>query len=203
MHAGSDSQQDTERAGRISRASQGRQSYVKPFRTVVDAVRHSQEKNRRPAGQASVKGLKRLEVTSHHCACSSEDDYAHSSWREYRSNGFDAWPSWCRLHDRQGSLRLTRGQNRVSCDTQAQAYEYMSQHPDSQKQVGRVKDVPGWYHSHPGYSCWPSDIGVQLSTWINRITVSTFSLIFNHSEMRNLTSTRVQRSKYSCSQQKT
>ena len=29
-------------------------------------------------------------------------------------------------------------------------------------QVGRVENVVGWYHSHPGYGCWMS--GIDCST---------------------------------------
>ncbi|GAV05044.1 hypothetical protein RvY_15232 [Ramazzottius varieornatus] len=43
----------------------------------------------------------------------------------------------------------------------AQAYEYMTQYLESQKQVGRVENVLGWYHSHPGYGCWLSGIDVE------------------------------------------
>lgn len=30
------------------------------------------------------------------------------------------------------------------------------------KQVGRLENVLGWYHSHPGYGCWLS--GIDVST---------------------------------------
>jgi COP9 signalosome complex subunit 5 len=29
-------------------------------------------------------------------------------------------------------------------------------------QVGRLENVVGWYHSHPGYGCWLS--GIDVST---------------------------------------
>lgn len=29
-------------------------------------------------------------------------------------------------------------------------------------QVGRLENVIGWYHSHPGYGCWLS--GIDVST---------------------------------------
>lgn len=34
----------------------------------------------------------------------------------------------------------------------------------SSSQVGRLENVVGWYHSHPGYGCWLSgiDVGTQL-----------------------------------------
>ena len=30
------------------------------------------------------------------------------------------------------------------------------------KQVNRLENVIGWYHSHPGYGCWLS--GIDVST---------------------------------------
>ena len=45
----------------------------------------------------------------------------------------------------------------------AEAYEYMIQYGESSKQVKRLENVVGWYHSHPGYGCWLSgiDVGTQ------------------------------------------
>ncbi|KAH9426392.1 LOW QUALITY PROTEIN: COP9 signalosome subunit 5 [Dermatophagoides pteronyssinus] len=47
-------------------------------------------------------------------------------------------------------------------NAQAQAYEYMAEYTESAKQVGRLENVIGWYHSHPGYGCWLS--GIDVST---------------------------------------
>lgn len=47
-------------------------------------------------------------------------------------------------------------------NAQAQAYEYMAEYTESCKQVGRLENVIGWYHSHPGYGCWLS--GIDVST---------------------------------------
>lgn len=47
-------------------------------------------------------------------------------------------------------------------NAQAQAYEYMAQYTEAAKQVGRLENVIGWYHSHPGYGCWLS--GIDVST---------------------------------------
>jgi COP9 signalosome complex subunit 5 len=44
----------------------------------------------------------------------------------------------------------------------AQAYEYMVTYTANAKQVGRLENVIGWYHSHPGYGCWLS--GIDVST---------------------------------------
>lgn len=37
------------------------------------------------------------------------------------------------------------------------AYDAVS----SRWQVGRLENIVGWYHSHPGYGCWLSGIDVQ------------------------------------------
>lgn len=46
-------------------------------------------------------------------------------------------------------------------NAQNEAYEYMVQYLDSSKEVGRLENVVGWYHSHPGYGCWLSGIDVN------------------------------------------
>lgn len=43
-----------------------------------------------------------------------------------------------------------------------EALEYMVQWQESSKQVGRLENAIGWYHSHPGYGCWLS--GIDVST---------------------------------------
>ncbi|XP_076440440.1 COP9 signalosome complex subunit 5-like [Babylonia areolata] len=47
-------------------------------------------------------------------------------------------------------------------NAQAQAYEYMASYTEAAKQVGRLENAIGWYHSHPGYGCWLS--GIDVST---------------------------------------
>ncbi|KAF0293862.1 COP9 signalosome complex subunit 5 [Amphibalanus amphitrite] len=47
-------------------------------------------------------------------------------------------------------------------NAQAQAYEYMATYMERAKQVGRLENAIGWYHSHPGYGCWLS--GIDVST---------------------------------------
>lgn len=47
-------------------------------------------------------------------------------------------------------------------NAQAQAYEYMAAYTEAAKQVMRLENVIGWYHSHPGYGCWLS--GIDVST---------------------------------------
>ncbi|CAG8443018.1 6103_t:CDS:2 [Diversispora eburnea] len=46
-------------------------------------------------------------------------------------------------------------------NAQAEAYEYMVQYLTTIRQVGRLENVVGWYHSHPGYGCWLSGIDVN------------------------------------------
>ncbi|RUP25753.1 COP9 signalosome complex subunit 5-like protein [Jimgerdemannia flammicorona] len=43
-----------------------------------------------------------------------------------------------------------------------EANEYSVNHTETCKQVGRLENVLGWYHSHPGYGCWLS--GIDCST---------------------------------------
>jgi len=43
-------------------------------------------------------------------------------------------------------------------NAQAEGYEYMVEFAQTSKQVGRLENVVGWYHSHPGYGCWMSGI---------------------------------------------
>ncbi|KAG8636464.1 COP9 signalosome complex subunit 5a isoform X2 [Manihot esculenta] len=47
-------------------------------------------------------------------------------------------------------------------NAQADAYEYMVDYSQTNKQSGRLENVVGWYHSHPGYGCWLS--GIDVST---------------------------------------
>ncbi|KAJ8477951.1 hypothetical protein OPV22_021678 [Ensete ventricosum] len=47
-------------------------------------------------------------------------------------------------------------------NAQADAYEYMVEYAQTNKQAGRLENVVGWYHSHPGYGCWLS--GIDVST---------------------------------------
>eukprot|EP00245_Coleochaete_scutata_P007791 TRINITY_DN23561_c0_g1_i1.p1 TRINITY_DN23561_c0_g1~~TRINITY_DN23561_c0_g1_i1.p1 ORF type:complete len:389 (+),score=83.32 TRINITY_DN23561_c0_g1_i1:61-1167(+) len=45
-------------------------------------------------------------------------------------------------------------------NAQAEGYEYMVAYTQANKMVGRLENVVGWYHSHPGYGCWLSGIDV-------------------------------------------
>ncbi|KAL0571024.1 COP9 signalosome catalytic subunit rri1 [Marasmius crinis-equi] len=46
-----------------------------------------------------------------------------------------------------------------------EAAEYMVQYNEGSKQVGRLENAIGWYHSHPGYGCWLS--GIDVTTEMN------------------------------------
>jgi COP9 signalosome complex subunit 5 len=45
-------------------------------------------------------------------------------------------------------------------NAQTEGYEYMVQYLSLIRQVGRLENALGWYHSHPGYGCWLSGIDV-------------------------------------------
>eukprot|EP00252_Welwitschia_mirabilis_P018205 TRINITY_DN40478_c0_g1_i1.p1 TRINITY_DN40478_c0_g1~~TRINITY_DN40478_c0_g1_i1.p1 ORF type:complete len:358 (+),score=54.14 TRINITY_DN40478_c0_g1_i1:343-1416(+) len=47
-------------------------------------------------------------------------------------------------------------------NAQADAYEYMVEYSQINRDVMRLENVVGWYHSHPGYGCWLS--GIDVST---------------------------------------
>ncbi|KAL1346759.1 COP9 signalosome complex subunit 5a isoform X1 [Arachis duranensis] len=47
-------------------------------------------------------------------------------------------------------------------NAQADAYEYSVEYDQTNKRAGRLENVVGWYHSHPGYGCWLS--GIDVST---------------------------------------
>lgn len=46
-------------------------------------------------------------------------------------------------------------------NAQNDANEFMIQYIESSPAVGRLENIVGWYHSHPGYGCWLSGIDVQ------------------------------------------
>ncbi|KAM0786907.1 hypothetical protein ACM66B_002331 [Microbotryomycetes sp. NB124-2] len=46
-------------------------------------------------------------------------------------------------------------------NAQNEANEYMIQYIESSPAVGRLENIVGWYHSHPGYGCWLSGIDVM------------------------------------------
>ena len=49
-------------------------------------------------------------------------------------------------------------------NAQADAYEYMVEYQSMARDAGRLENVVGWYHSHPGYGCWLSGIDVATQS---------------------------------------
>ncbi|CDK28825.1 unnamed protein product [Kuraishia capsulata CBS 1993] len=45
-------------------------------------------------------------------------------------------------------------------NAQNEGYEFMVQHLERLKAMGKEENLIGWYHSHPGYGCWLSGIDV-------------------------------------------
>jgi len=58
------------------------------------------------------------------------------------------------------ALPVEGSETRVNA--QAEGYEYMVEYLNIIRQVGRLENALGWYHSHPGYGCWLS--GIDVST---------------------------------------
>ncbi|TPX37451.1 hypothetical protein SmJEL517_g00582 [Synchytrium microbalum] len=58
------------------------------------------------------------------------------------------------------ALPVEGTETRVSAADQAN--EYIIQYKELIKEVGRIENPIGWYHSHPGYGCWLS--GIDVST---------------------------------------
>jgi COP9 signalosome complex subunit 5 len=42
-----------------------------------------------------------------------------------------------------------------------EGYEYMVEYQTKSRDTGRLENIIGWYHSHPGYGCWLSGIDVN------------------------------------------
>lgn len=57
------------------------------------------------------------------------------------------------------ALPVEGTETRVNADDSAHAFHF--QYADVGEQLGRKMPDVGWYHSHPGYTCWMSGIDVQ------------------------------------------
>ena len=55
-------------------------------------------------------------------------------------------------------LPVTGTETRVNPGAEANAF--MVNHLELSQKVGRLENICGWYHSHPGYGCWLSGIDV-------------------------------------------
>uniref|UniRef100_A0A1D1ZC73 COP9 signalosome complex subunit 5a n=1 Tax=Anthurium amnicola TaxID=1678845 RepID=A0A1D1ZC73_9ARAE len=64
-------------------------------------------------------------------------------------------------------------------NAQADAYEYMVDYSQANKQAGRLENVVGWYHSHPGYGCWLSGIDVSTQMLNQQFQDPFFALVID------------------------
>lgn len=62
------------------------------------------------------------------------------------------------------AFRLPVEGTETRVNAHADADEYMVQYLHSCREQGRMENVVGWYHSHPGYGCWLSGIDVATQT---------------------------------------
>ncbi|KAK4988861.1 COP9 signalosome catalytic subunit rri1 [Elasticomyces elasticus] len=58
------------------------------------------------------------------------------------------------------AVRLPVEGTETRVNAQDEANEYIVQYLQRNRDAGRVENVVGWYHSHPGYGCWLSGIDV-------------------------------------------
>jgi len=45
------------------------------------------------------------------------------------------------------------------------------------KQVGRPENMVGWYHSHPGFGCWLSDVDVNTAKTIEKLNARSVAVV--------------------------
>jgi len=45
------------------------------------------------------------------------------------------------------------------------------------KQVGRPENMVGWYHSHPGFGCWLSDVDVNTAKTIEKLNARSIAVV--------------------------
>lgn len=64
-------------------------------------------------------------------------------------------------------------------NAQADAYEYMVDYSQTNKQTGRLENLVGWYHSHPGYGCWLSGIDVSTQMLNQQFQDPFFALVID------------------------
>ncbi|CBK24468.2 uncharacterized protein [Blastocystis hominis] len=46
--------------------------------------------------------------------------------------------------------------------------QYQSDYIELMRQTGRMENVVGWYHSHPGFGCWLSSVDVNTQTMFEK-----------------------------------
>ncbi|CAA7408199.1 unnamed protein product [Spirodela intermedia] len=64
-------------------------------------------------------------------------------------------------------------------NAQADAYEYMVEYSQANKLAGRLENLVGWYHSHPGYGCWLSGIDVSTQMLNQQYQDPFFALVID------------------------
>lgn len=47
------------------------------------------------------------------------------------------------------------------------------------KQVGRMENLVGWYHSHPGFGCWLSMVDIQTQKSFERLHPRSVALVID------------------------
>ncbi|KAL2753287.1 hypothetical protein ACRALDRAFT_1077586 [Sodiomyces alcalophilus JCM 7366] len=62
------------------------------------------------------------------------------------------------------AFRLPVEGTETRVNAHSDAEEYMVDYLNASRQQGRMENVVGWYHSHPGYGCWLSGIDVATQT---------------------------------------
>lgn len=62
------------------------------------------------------------------------------------------------------AFRLPVEGTETRVNAHADADEYMVEYLAACREQGRMENVVGWYHSHPGYGCWLSGIDVATQT---------------------------------------
>lgn len=58
------------------------------------------------------------------------------------------------------AFRLPVEGTETRVNAQDEANEYMVNYANASRESGRMENIVGWYHSHPGYGCWLSGIDV-------------------------------------------
>ncbi|KAF2283545.1 hypothetical protein GH714_011933 [Hevea brasiliensis] len=90
---------------------------------------------------------------------------------------FSRW--WCTLDPVETETRV---------NAQADAYEYMVDYSQTNKQAGRLENVVGWYHSHPGYGCWLLYYALDITYFKSSLDCHLLDLLWNKYWVNTLSS---------------
>jgi len=77
----------------------------------------------------------------------------------------------------------------IRVNPMAESYEYIVNYISTLQQVGRLENVLGWYHSHPGYGCWLSGIDVNTQMTNQQYTEPWLAIVVD--PKRTMSSGRV------------